>query len=535
MEKNDIIKPCFVQTREGFSVSYKNKFLYSKYSPSKTILNLIEQTSVLPGTIILCFSPVLSYGIKELSSKLPENCLIVLCEAESDLYDFAKENNEFFGNDLLIPSPQELKNLPIILYDLNKTGKYKRVIRIDFSAGVQFHQSFYDELFCACSSSIMTFWKNRITLTKFGRQYSKNLFCNLKHLGDSTPITQFFHKIERPIIIFGSGQSVDLFFSHQENIQIIKNYFILCADTALHPLLKRNIIPNGVFIEEAQFIISKAFINIPEKVHIFAGLSSLPQIAHNHPIKNISYFTTQYANTTFLFNLQKKSFCPPVNSPFGSVGLTAVHYALLFRKNHDIPVFVVGLDFSYSAGITHAKNALAHITRLFSSHRLQPIQNYAASFNNTTSKFLDKQNNVFYTTPTLQTYATTFNHIFGKTKNLFDAGECGIPLEIERENPPFIITENPEKYEQIELQKKEIQQFLQNEKDELLYLKKILTGEIKLNEQERKAQIIKIATSKEYLYLHFADGYNFTYSQSLLNRIRTEIDYFLKWITSPQF
>ncbi len=220
-----------------------------------------------------------------------------------------------------------------------------------------------------------------------------------------------------------------------------------------------------------------------------------------------------------------------MNSPFGSVGLTAVHYALQFRKNHDIPVFFVGLDFSYSAGITHAKNALAHITRLFSSHRLQPIQNYAASFNNTTTNFLDKQNNVFYTTPTLQTYATTFNHIFSKTKNLFDAGECGIPLEIERQNPPFIITENPEKYEQIELQKKEIQQFLQNEKDELHYLKNLLTGEFKLNEQEREAQIKKIATSKEYLYLHFADGYNFTYSQSFLNRIRTEIDYFLKWIT----
>ncbi len=526
MDIIDNSKPCVVATPQGFSVSYKEHLLYSKYSPSKTILNTIQQLQILPGTIILCFSPVLNYGLHELEQKLPEDCLMVLCEADLSLYSFSKEN---YNTKLLYAEPSTLSNLPVTLYDLNSDGKYKRVIRIDFSAGIQFHKQFYDELYSACVNSIMTFWKNRITLTKFGRQYSRNFFANLKILGSTTPITQFINKVTKPILVFGAGQSVDLFFEkHKINSE---SFYILCADTALHPLLKRNITPDGVFIEEAQAVIAKAFIGTPENIHIFAGLSSLPQIAHQHPLNKISFFTTEYTNAAFLKKLESSNILPPVNPPYGSVGLTAVHYALKFRKEDSIPVYVIGLDFSYSAGITHTKNALAHITKLTDNNRLVPVQNYAAAFNPSAIKFLDKKNNTFFTTPTLQTYAATFNNIFMGTKNLFDAGECGIPLTIIQGTPltdTKNVIQNIQNNSYTEEEKRNLIKYLEKEKSELNRLKDLLTGKIELSKEQLKEEIIKIATSKEYLYLHFADGYSFNYSQSFLNRIRTEIDFFLK-------
>lgn len=528
MDTLDTKKPCVVETPQGFSVSYKDHFLYSKYSPSKTILNTINQLEILPGTIILCFSPLLGYGLNELKAKLPDNCLIVLCEANSDLYSFTKEK---LSDSSFFPLPEDLSTLPVTLYNQNTKGTYKRVIRIDFSAGIQFHKQFYDELYNACVNSIMTFWKNRITLTKFGRRYSRNFLSNLGILGQTTPITQFFNKIERPILVFGAGQSVDLFFT--KNHINPSDFYILCADTALQPLLQRQITPDGIFIEEAQSIISKAFIGAPENIHIFAGLSSLPQIERQHPLKNISFFTTEYTTATFIEQLKKEDFLPPVNPPYGSVGLTTVHYALLFRKDDSIPVYVTGLDFSYSAGLTHTKNTLAHITRLTQSSRLLPVQNYGAAFNSSTIKFLDKRNNVFFTTPTLQTYAATFNNVFINTKNLFDAGECGIPLTILRGTPladSKVLHEKIEIKEYSELQKEHVKNYIKAEKESLLKLRSLLTGQIILPENELKEEIIKLATSKEYLYLHFADGYDFTYSQSFLNRIRIEIDYFLKWL-----
>ena len=120
----------------------------------------------------------------ELLQKLPENCLAILCEAEQTLYDFSETEGCLKTTDggvLKIP-PEKLSELPIEIYNLAKFGLYKRVIRLDFSAGIQFNSDFYNRLFSACSESLMTFWKNRITLTKFGRRYSKNLFENLHYL-----------------------------------------------------------------------------------------------------------------------------------------------------------------------------------------------------------------------------------------------------------------------------------------------------------------------------------------------------------------
>ena len=144
-------KPCAVQkieTSQGFSVSYQNHLLYSKYNPKKNILSIVENIQLLPGTIILCNSPLLGYGIAELLQKLPENCLLMLCEAEKALYDFSVLEGVFECRDdrLLYCEPENLNNLPLRLYELAKTGLYKRVTRIDMSAGTQFHKDFYDKM-----------------------------------------------------------------------------------------------------------------------------------------------------------------------------------------------------------------------------------------------------------------------------------------------------------------------------------------------------------------------------------------------------
>ena len=87
-------KPCLVQTGQGFSVEYKGKLLYSKYNPSKTIVQTIKGLTVLPQTLVLCVSPVLDYGINELLSKIKETsegsrCIIL--ENEEELFEFEKK------------------------------------------------------------------------------------------------------------------------------------------------------------------------------------------------------------------------------------------------------------------------------------------------------------------------------------------------------------------------------------------------------------------------------------------------------------
>ncbi len=561
--------PCAVQkieTSQGVSVSYKEHLLYSKYNPSKNIITLVENLELLPGSIILCCSPLLCYGLPELCKKLPENCLIVLCEAEQALYDFMVSENTLLlaGERIINCLPASLESLPLKLYDIANTGLYKRVIRLDMSAGVQFHKDFYDKLYTACSDSVMTFWKNRLTLTKFGRRYSKNLFENLHYLAETKPISDFFNTVEKPLIVFGAGESTQKFINGLPRRCAPRNdetlpFYILCADTALQPLLKNGIKPDGVFVEEAQSVIMRAFTGTPKDIHIFAGLSSIPNLVHRAGPENLSYFFTDYTKAAFIDNLKAQSFMPSANQPFGSVGLTAVYYALKFRKNENVPVYIAGLDFSYSTGLTHTKGALAHILRLIHANRLLPAGNYAAAFSTGTEKILSKNGLSLITSPTLKSYAAMFRNFFGAEKNLFDAGESGIDLGLPCAGSDYFVANAPLNDEKsVDVTRhctadatrhctagitrhceaagrgnphaKDIETYLANERKSLEYLRDLLTGKTELKDDELMTEITKIAEPREYLYLHFPDGYNFSTSQSFLNRIRTELDFFLKYL-----
>ena len=560
-------KPCLVTAAQGFSVSYNNKLLYSKYSPDKAILQTVASLNIMPGTLILCLSPVLPYGLYELTQKLPQNCLLLGIEADSELFEFIKaaegtvktewqKINETGKFTML--SKEEIFNLPVILnkkhyvtnngFSLPAGGTFRRVLCLNCSAGTLLHTSFYTELQQSCVNAIMTFWSNTVTLTKFGHNYSKNFFKNLKLLPQTKPIQNYFNSVSKSIIIFGAGQSID------KGIEKLKeslnnghddDYYILCADTTLQPSLTNNIIPDGVFIEEAQQIITKAFIGtanaIKNKTQIFAGLSSISRLTHNFPLEKLSFFTTLYTDADFIHNMQELKLLPPANKPFGSVGLTTVYYALRFRKDDEVPIFIYGLDFSFSAGITHGKGTPAHTNRLLSVNRLNPLQNYSSAFSESTQAATDKKGLKIFTTHILSSYAATFNSLFQNEKNLFDSSETGLPLEIPAAAPSVMkapiktdIRVNPE-YDSSFLsfscstrESSNLTQFFENESAALNELKDILTGKITLSEEERNKRILELIDKREYLYLHFPDGHKISTDVSFLKRVRAEIEIFLK-------
>ena len=101
-------------------------------------------------------------------------------------------------------------------------------------------------------------------------------------------------------------------------------FYILCADTALQPLLKNGIKPDGVFVEEAQSVISKAFIGIPQGIQIFAGLSSIPNIVHRAGPENLSYFFTEYTNALFIDEMDTERVLSGFSEKPISSGVTMV-------------------------------------------------------------------------------------------------------------------------------------------------------------------------------------------------------------------
>ena len=463
---------------------------------------------------------------------------MLACEYESQLYNFMMENAEaqdfsnvrnfsyLTRNELLELGPLLSKKKVTLQsgFTLPQPGNFRRIMRLDFSAGSQFNADLYDKVIENATNALMTFWANRVTLVKFGRKYCTNFFKNLIYCADTgatVPIQKYFASVEKPIIVFGAGESL------QKGVSFIKKskggaagFFIICADTALQPLIAQGIIPDGVFIEEAQNVICKCFIGTQnQNIHIFAGLSSVHSLTRYFKPEQISYFTTEFTQASFIDRFEKEGILPPKNEPFGSVGITAYYYANVFRKNPSLSVYTYGLDFAYSAGRTHTKGAMADNARFMNSCRIKNDADFGAAFCEPAVK-----NGNMFTTPILQRY-----------KQLFEDLSEGLSLSgLTRQSQYREIPGSSPRMTGIDtsrmtgIDNSRMTEVLKKERASLEEIKALLTGEKQVPREELEKEITNLITEREYLYLHFPDGHKFTYTQSFLNRIRIEVDYYLK-------
>ncbi len=560
MNQTDFQKPCLVDTGRGFSVYYQNRFLYSKYAPKKTIVNAVENLEILSGTIFLISSPLLWHGLEELLENLPEKCFVLAIEKDFELYALAEKslkekiekNSELkIAEKVKLLSPEKIPYIVNIILNQNiekedeipPVYNFRRAIHLEFSGGSALNKEFYQNIALLAQNAIGSFWKNRLTLTRLGRLYSRNIFKNLENLPNAVDFSKFEKKIEKPIFIFGAGEST------VETLKIIglkelQKCFVLCVDAALPVLSAFKIIPDAVVAVEGQLAIEKAYIGNAElKSFIFADMASRKQVLSHS--KNFSYFASEYSRTNFIENLKKQSFFPKTIPALGSVGLTASYLALELRKSEEIPVFAAGLDFDFSLGKTHAQNAPAHILRLVSSNRLKKIANYDSAFKNGALRLGKVNGTDFFTDISLSNYAKSFKDVFGKSKNFFSCSEFGLNIgipqikndgvknfleKIKTSETNRLESEN-KNHESKEKVKKDILLYLKNEKNALERIKNLLSNgrDEKQTQEDFEKELENLISVREYLFLHFPDGYKCdTKNTSFLKRVRSELDFFLK-------
>ncbi len=621
-------EPCLVQAGQGFSVSYKQKFLYSKYAPDKAIEGIIQNTKILPESLIIINSPCLWYGLSSLAKSIDDSCFIIAVEHDKALFSLSEEKleDEPF-KDKVVLLPQE--NLSGSLYSLTealctskkitinstefpKRGTFRRVIRFDFSAGIQFNRDFYNHFFDTLQNAISTFWKNRITLVKLGRLYSKNLLKNLRLLENSIPLENVLRTITKPILIFGAGESIEQTiadlqalgitesgasqnpdaFSHQAASKYPARdaFYILACDAALLPLLEAGIIPDAVIGMESQIAIEKAYIgkdrligrlNAPytcaerggkteKKIHFFSDLTGRPEVASLFDKK--TFFFTEYDTNDFTLRLKASGILPAVFPPLGSVGLSALYLALLIRTDARVPVLVSGLDFSYSCGKTHARGTAHQNARVIFNSRLNPVENYGACFGGQSVLLSGKDGNKVWSTKNLFMYRELFEKAFKDSENVFDIGSTGLPLGIRQKdartalaecradcNMPLDNGRRPDCDKKCDVtmprdsgsrpdsrtpsdcdnrrdcdNKCDIEKFLASEKDALVRLKSLLQeGEASPHHDRNNSltdEIKQALTGKDYLYLHFPDGHKISTDTSFLKRVRSQLDFFIKYL-----
>jgi len=527
-------EPCLVAASgQGFSVFYRNKYLYSRYNPETASIRTVESYTILSGTLVLAFSPLLGYGLKELIDRLPKDSSLILIEADEALFKFS---NEYVQK--LIKNKPDIYNICISnaasffsLFNqklLPDFSNFKRCLPIELSGGSQLYRQFYHSLTALVDNAINQFWRNRITLVKLGRLYARNIFKNLGTVSSSSILKR--NSVSKPIIVCGSGPSLEKTFKFlQKNSD---DCFLIAVDNALIPLLSNGIFPDAVIAVESQLAVEKSYIgSVGTKIAVIADLTSRPHVL-NLTGGNISFFVSEYERCSYLERIKEILPCTVI-PPLGSVGLAATEIALFLRKTENVPVFISGLDFSFKPCKTHCKESVSHKNLLIENTRLSPILRGEGTFGANSYKFSDKGGKLGITTPALSGYGKTFAIRYNKVPYLYDISDEGLNLDLERKDlnsaeemilnfPEDIKSIRPDYTEKNEKNYK-IKEFLEEELDSLRKLKfRLISG----SEME---EIIPSLKKMEYLYLHFPDGYKEPALEiSFLNRVRAEIDFFIK-------
>ena len=84
--------PLLKDTGRGFSVLYRERYLYSSTDPEKRAILKAENTLLQSDTLYILTSPLLFYGITEILSRLPGNSHIICFEYSKELHELSKNH-----------------------------------------------------------------------------------------------------------------------------------------------------------------------------------------------------------------------------------------------------------------------------------------------------------------------------------------------------------------------------------------------------------------------------------------------------------
>lgn len=528
-----------VETKNGFSLLYKEQFLYSRFDAKKNPQRLISSLEIKDESLFFIFSPLLGYGLAELFEKIPNSCFVLAIETDPLLYTYSLENidkNILKKNNFLYLHIEEnnfgiqklIQKLDSIV-NLEKQFSFRRLIPLELA------HSFIDPEFKKSSiyfidNYINQFWRNRMTIIKMGRLYAKNIFQNIAQIPKSKKLD--FSRIQKPFLVLGAGISLEDNFEMIKNLQ--EDFFIIAVDTALAYLLKKQIRIDLCVSVEPQLINQKSFIAAKKAaIPILADLCTYPA---NTKILDgeLSFFLSEYASLNYLGAIKNLTEIP-IYQPLGSVGLVAIQTALNLRKNLE-PIFFTGFDFSHPLGKTHAKESPSHIEKIISSNRLDPLGNI-----HTIGK---KINNTLYTNPALENYAHLFDETFGLIKNFYNLSNITLLKKVQtisytkmqnlvqeyKNKTKNLSTRSFENYlTPFDSKKNRVTNFLQKENESLEELKNILEAQKKQASKIYEEKFFELLKTKEYLYIHFPEAYKkLSLTKSIIERLKIEIVFFQK-------
>ncbi len=506
MKNND---PLLIDTGRGFSIFYREKYLYSSTEPERRAVIRAEKATLQHSTLYILTSPLLFYGVFEILSKLPDDSHIICIELSKDLHKLSKSHiPDLLSNSKLITlsNNTEPQNISTIVDKLG-IWNFRRVKHINITGGYSLYSSEYKTIIKTIDNKIKEYWKNRMTLIHMGPLWIKNIFLNLYKIYQNTESLTLlpYPRINCPVLVTGAGESLE------DSIEFIRkkrdSFKIMAVDTSITVLLENGIEPDYIIAVDAQIYNFYDFMKVKNKdIPLFFDLTGYPGIISVMD-GNLHPFISNFTNTRLLNRLEYYKLLPAKLPALGSVGSTAIYLALKIT-NKD--VFYTGLDFAYKIGKSHANGSPRNLTELARVNRLEPMEQPGIYYERPLIYNKDKSGNKCTSDLILTSYAELLSDNFQNNERLFDIGKTGLQSISNLLNTDNLIFNdectNEDKFisDNSKISISNFREFCDNE---IILLNKLYDSiYLYLSGKTKKYEIIlELLKETDYIYLHFPD------------------------------
>lgn len=417
--------PLLIETSEGRTLLWKGLYFYPVGNPLEYARRKARVFSPPPHSLVLVPSVGLGHGLAELVRRLPEGCAVLCLEVFQEVMAIALAQGLLRDPRLSIVRTSDPAGAVSVLTSLG-IHRFRRVVEIPLSAGYRLAPELYAQCRRRLEEEIRRYWQDRLTLIALGSLQVSNILSNLVLLPGARDFSAL--SSNAPVVVAGAGPSLE------ECVPLLtrlRGRFVLAAvDTAFPALTAYGIVPDVVVALEAQVA------NLQDFIPFRGGSTVLACDLSSHPAVNrlfddrLFYFCSRFAPLRFFDRLAYARLHPALFPALGSVGVAAVHAALLMAR---ADVFLTGLDFSFPGSRTHVRGAPNHLAMLCGSSRLRPVGQDA--FQSMATRVLlripDKRGTLVATDRVLKSYRDNIESVLkGSEARVMDAGPQGLDLGV---------------------------------------------------------------------------------------------------------
>ncbi|MDI3547001.1 MAG: hypothetical protein PWR10_653 [Halanaerobiales bacterium] len=326
-------------------------FLHSLYNPQREAIRFADSQDLTGKKSIVLIGFGLGYHVEEILSRLKREQALNIIVPNLDIFKLALENRDLTGvlrdervKIVLAAEPASFtREIQLLLDNLSSSVSqlivHSQSIKI-IPDGFLFFKDILEEIRVSSYNS-----------ERLGRAIKNNLIKNISLVNKTIGVKSFTGLFsEVPVFIISAGPSLD------KNINVLEEIkdrgVIISVDTALTPLLKREIRPDFVVtIEPIKIVYDRVFSKYKDlDIPLLHTLGTNWKVVENYKGPKI----IGLAKDDLIMDRLAEKVDKGRILTGGTVALTALDFALQLGGN---PIIFVGQDFAYSKeGITHASD-----------------------------------------------------------------------------------------------------------------------------------------------------------------------------------